>query len=208
MPAVRCASCMTLVPIGEAACTQCGAALEPEPEAAPTAQICPRGCGPLSSFGDVLECERCGGIFLSHETLGAIVSAHRAHEKERRTSITPPTPAHDEVVYRPCPRCNNRMNRTVFGKSSGVIVDVCKDHGTWFDARELTASLAFVERGGLALVEKRERERKEEEARRAAVEERVHKLDALNSPIIRPFDPGRGARDESLRTLIDILLSL
>ena len=100
------------------------------------------------------------------------------------------------------------MNRTVFGKSSGVIVDVCKDHGTWFDARELTASIAFVERGGLAVVEKRERERKEEAARRAAIDARVHKLDALNSPVVRGFDYERSAREESFRTLIDILLSL
>ncbi len=201
---------MTLNPIGDPSCAQCGAALEPEPEAEPTRAICPRGCGALSAFGDVLECERCGGIFLAHPTLGAIVDAHRTHENERHSSIRPfdarSGPAPDEVVYRPCPTCNNRMNRTVFGKSSGVIVDVCKTHGTWFDARELTASIAFVERGGLLLVEKREAERKAEAARRAAVESRTRELDVLNRPLAHGFDDGRV--DEGLRSLIDILLSL
>jgi Zn-finger nucleic acid-binding protein len=199
---------MTLNTIGESACAQCGAALEPEPEASATPQVCPRGCGALSAIGDVLECERCGGLFLSHAALAAIVTAHRAHETERRTSIAPTTPAPDQIVYRPCPACNNRMNRTMFGKSSGVIVDVCKTHGTWFDARELTASLAFVERGGLALVEKREATRKAEEARRAAVDARTKQLEALNQPIGYGIDHYRSARDESLHSLIDILLSL
>jgi len=204
-PAVRCAACMTLNPIGETQCAQCGVALEPEPEGAATRAICPRGCGALTSFGDVWECERCGGLFLSHGALGAMVDAHRTNEHEGRTSIRPPSVAPDEIVYRPCPSCNKRMNRTVFGKSSGVIVDVCKAHGTWFDARELTASLAFVERGGLLLVEKRDAARKAEDARRATGEKRLREIEAL-AGLNRPYE--RGLRDESLRSLVDILLSL
>ena len=42
------------------------------------------------------------------------------------------------------------MNRTVFGRVSGVIVDVCKDHGVWFDAGEINAIIQFVEEGGMA----------------------------------------------------------
>jgi hypothetical protein len=100
------------------------------------------------------------------------------------------------------------MNRTVFGKSSGVIVDVCTTHGTWFDARELTASLAFVERGGIELVERRERERKAEETRRAEVDARVRKFDLINRPIHRGRDYERAERAEALSDLIDVLLSL
>jgi Zn-finger nucleic acid-binding protein len=64
------------------------------------------------------------------------------------------------------------MNRQNFGQRSGVIVDVCKLHGVWFDAEELTCVLAFVARGGLA----RQREREREEARRALAERRVEAL--------------------------------
>jgi Zn-finger nucleic acid-binding protein len=224
-PGVRCPDCMTLNAIGESSCRQCGAELDLEPEPAPTRLLCPRGCGglvagfatgetartPEAAF-DVSECERCGGIFISNDALAALVARHRPKNLgERRPSIVPPEPDSHGVVYLPCPACNARMNRTMFGRSSGVIVDVCKAHGTWFDARELTASLAFVERGGLEAVERRERERKAEEARRAEVERRVHRFDALNRPVLpgaaQLFDPNRDASD-SLAGLLDILLSL
>ncbi len=199
---------MTLNPVGESACIQCGIELAPEPEAEPTRLLCPRGCGGLVAISDVCECERCGGIFVENTALAGLVERHRPKE-ERRASITPPLPPLEPVVYLPCPTCNVRMNRTVFGKSSGVIVDVCKVHGTWFDARELTASLAFVERGGLALVERRERERKAEEARAAEVERRTRGFDMLNRPIPpRMFDDQRYERGEAMRNLLDVLLSL
>ncbi len=212
VPAVRCAECLTLNAVGESACRQCGANLGLEPEPEPTRYLCPRGCGGLVVAWDVDECERCGGIFISNASLAALVTRHRPHDAERRASIVPPRPAPDAVTYLPCPVCNARMNRTVFGKSSGVIVDVCKAHGTWFDARELTASLAFVQRGGIELVEKRERERRESEARRAALEGRLQQLDALNRPLMpgvsRLLDPGGPSGADSLAGLIDILLSL
>lgn len=44
------------------------------------------------------------------------------------------------------------MHRKNFGGRSGVIVDVCTSHGTWFDAEELPRVLAFVEAGGLERV--------------------------------------------------------
>ncbi len=203
---------MTLNPIGEDACVQCGAALELEAEPVPTQLLCPRGCGPLSAVTDVFECERCGGIFVTNEMLVELVTRHRPKDHAHHTSITPPVPAPDTVVYIPCPACNVRMNRTMFGKSSGVIVDVCKAHGTWFDARELTASLAFVERGGLELVAKREAERKAEEARAREVERRTRGLEALSHPVrpalARIFDPDPVSRAEAMHGLLEILLSL
>ena len=42
-------------------------------------------------------------------------------------------------------RAHDRRN---FGGTSGVVVDVCHAHGTWFDAGELVKVLAFVESGG------------------------------------------------------------
>ena len=41
------------------------------------------------------------------------------------------------------------MTRTVFGRRSGIVVDVCQEHGTWFDGGELDAILQFVRGGGL-----------------------------------------------------------
>jgi Zn-finger nucleic acid-binding protein len=63
------------------------------------------------------------------------------------------------------------MNRMNFARCSGVIVDVCKKHGTWFDRDELSRIIAFVREGGmnasrakekLAIAEERERLRQEQ----------------------------------------------
>jgi Zn-finger nucleic acid-binding protein len=197
---------MTLNNVGQSTCVQCGATLELEPELVATQLLCPRGCGPLAAVSDVFECVRCGGIFVTHDSLAQLVERHRG---AAGSSIRPPTPAPDHVVYIPCPKCNVRMNRTVFGSSSGVIVDVCRQHGTWFDARELTASLAFVERGGLELVAKRQAARKADEERRRELEKRMQGFEASTLPGSHPL----GSSDlvdhaETLRGLIEILLSL
>jgi Zn-finger nucleic acid-binding protein len=59
-------------------------------------------------------------------------------------------PLSDRVRYRACPTCSQLMNRKNFGGSSGIVVDVCSLHGTFFDAGELPRVLDFVRRGGLA----------------------------------------------------------
>jgi len=41
--------------------------------------------------------------------------------------------------------------RLNFGRTSGVVVDMCREHGTWFDSGELPKILAFLKGGGLQL---------------------------------------------------------
>jgi Zn-finger nucleic acid-binding protein len=41
------------------------------------------------------------------------------------------------------------MNRVNFAGCSGVIVDVCRGHGTWFDRDELQRVTAFIQAGGM-----------------------------------------------------------
>lgn len=36
---------------------------------------------------------------------------------------------------------------------SGIIIDVCRDHGIWFDENELTQLLRWIREGGLSKVE-------------------------------------------------------
>ena len=57
------------------------------------------------------------------------------------------------------------MNRINFAKCSGVIVDVCKGHGTWFDKQELTRIIEFIREGGLEASRQREKAHIEEERR-------------------------------------------
>lgn len=54
-----------------------------------------------------------------------------------------------DTRYVPCPDCGQLMNRKVWGSHSGVIVDVCRDHGTWFDDGELEKVREYVKLGGV-----------------------------------------------------------
>lgn len=53
------------------------------------------------------------------------------------------------VNYRLCPDCNVAMVRFNFGRSSDVVLDMCREHGTWFDVGELQKTLIFINNGGL-----------------------------------------------------------
>jgi hypothetical protein len=57
------------------------------------------------------------------------------------------------------------MNRINFARCSGVIVDVCKGHGTWFDKQELTRIIEFIRDGGLEASRMKEKGQLEEERR-------------------------------------------
>jgi len=48
------------------------------------------------------------------------------------------------------------MNRKNFAVISGVIIDLCKDHGIWFDYGELEIIMNFIARGGLQTAKAKE----------------------------------------------------
>ncbi|MBL8013240.1 MAG: zf-TFIIB domain-containing protein [Candidatus Omnitrophica bacterium] len=54
-----------------------------------------------------------------------------------------------DTRYVPCPDCGQLMNRKIWGSHSGVIVDVCHHHGTWFDDGELEKVREYVRLGGI-----------------------------------------------------------
>ena len=172
---VRCARCYTLQPPGSFACGRCGEALELEPLLDATDAPCPRCRKPLEAAAGgegvwedarVHECPRCGGMFVPREVLADILCRAESSgplPDAQRGRVT----ALDQVRYVPCPLCHTSMNRMNFGKSSGVIVDVCRAHGTWFDAGELTRVIAFAANGGLAKARERELHEKKESAKQA-----------------------------------------
>src|SRR5262249_12635111 len=55
----------------------------------------------------------------------------------------------EKVRYLHCPVCKDMMNRVNFANCSHVIVDVCRQHGTWFDKDELRRIIEFIRAGGL-----------------------------------------------------------
>ncbi len=171
---VRCARCYTLQEPGAFACRRCGDRLDLEPLLDATDAPCPRCEAPLESAGGaggwedarLQECPRCGGMFVLREALADILC--RAELSGPFGQEVPRVQALDQVKYVRCPLCHRSMNRMNFGKLSGVIVDVCRAHGTWFDAGELTRVVAFAASGGLAKSRAREEQEKKEGARQSA----------------------------------------
>jgi Zn-finger nucleic acid-binding protein len=94
-----------------------------------------------------------------------------------------PGPRRTAREYVPCPDCRQLMNRKNFGNVSGVLVDVCKPHGVWFDTGELGRIIRFVMRGGLIAT----RQRELEEQKREAVDKRVNEI--VLSRASEPLEP-------------------
>jgi Zn-finger nucleic acid-binding protein len=57
--------------------------------------------------------------------------------------------------YRHCPVCKSMMQRRHYAKGSGVIIDLCRHDGVWFDADELHRILLWVRSGGLQRAQQR-----------------------------------------------------
>ena len=136
-------------------CAGCGRELGLSPVGASGQSKCPRCEFRLTALsgehGALLDCENCGGQFVEHALLRDLLE-HR--EKLGRLALRQPLRQKLElkdVRYFGCPECGALMNRKNFGGSSGIVVDVCHRHGTWFDAAELAGVLAFVESGGPAI---------------------------------------------------------
>jgi len=117
------------------------------------------------------ECGACKGVWTDVETLSSIrANSLKLAEMDASTEAKPVqfSPDIDNIRYLPCPVCKKLMNRVNFGRISGVIVDVCKGHGTWFDPGELQHIVEFMRTGGInearrreqAALDERERSRK------------------------------------------------
>lgn len=119
------------------------------------------------------ECSQCGGVFVEAWILDRLAEA-----REARLSLAislPERPLHreTEVRYLRCPRCQTLMNRKIFGRSSGIAVDVCKTHGMWFDAGELAAVINFIEGGGLERARAKAEQERADEARKLKTQRAV-----------------------------------
>jgi Zn-finger nucleic acid-binding protein len=182
----RCSACLAWNLAGAAHCQACGRSLASSVERAGIAVTypCPR-CDCLlraREYGDlsVEECDKCGGLFLAPTTMERLVAARDMPTTLRLALPKREMKRETAVRYIFCPTCGKSMNRQAFGRISGVVVDVCKSHGVWFDAGELAEVIRFVEQGGL----ERERERElaelaERERRVRSVEMRSDRMESL-----------------------------
>jgi Zn-finger nucleic acid-binding protein len=100
------------------------------------------------------ECPRCGGVWVDvgeeKQALHIKPEVFTVDELRRlRKLYTPPQNYKQETGYAPCPRCGKLMWRKIYMRHSGIIVDKCGDHGTFFDKGELEKAVEFIKKGGI-----------------------------------------------------------
>jgi len=165
--------------VGSRHCPHCGARADRADAAeAATGLACPRCAQPLerATVGGVAlhDCARCGGLWLDAESFQAVTTSLESQAAVLAFAPRSSTPAPPEttVRYAACPQCGSGMNRVNFARISGVVLDTCRAHGTWFDRDELRRIVEFIRGGGLEASRERDRLRLEEERRRLEQRER------------------------------------
>jgi Zn-finger nucleic acid-binding protein len=184
---IACSSCLGLVFAGSLFCGHCGAkAIDVDTSSGDGNGECPRCKIVLGRLQidniELNECSRCGGMWAGVETFESICSdgedqaAVLGFIGKRQYSAE----TLEKVTYVPCPDCKQLMNRSNFARASGVIIDICKHHGVWFDAGELPKIIQFIQKGGMQIAREKEkidindqRQRlKDEQRRQAAMDQR------------------------------------
>ena len=175
---VACAKCFGLAFRGAKNCPHCGALLAEVAAGAKTGQACPGCKKPMRSRelgGHNLEiCDVCAGVWIDRQAFEAL-----CHDEEHQAIVIEGLPSSPvggggvaQVGYRPCPDCGALMNRVNFAQISGVILDACKNHGTFFDPDELRRLVGFLQGGGMDRARARQIEALKAEQQR--VEDSLH----------------------------------
>lgn len=171
---VTCPSCFASLFAGSQFCPHCGAKATPVEEGSDDPLPCPSCDAPMKPVRiggtPMQQCGSCGGSWLTTDTFTALCTDKEARSAvssslvfESAAAVTAGGPAVrlGDVRYRRCASCRNLMNRVNFGRVSGVVIDLCKGHGVWFDQGELQRALTFVANGGLERMRESEAEFKE-----------------------------------------------
>lgn len=143
----ECPRCHATVPANATRCPSCNAG---GTQGSRARFECPVCTIPLTDraidVAVVSGCDRCSGVFLHHDVLERW-TADRAARAPDELVANGPAPVELAVRYRTCPLCGEMMSRTNFAHRSGIIVDVCKRDGVWFDGGELEAAIDFARTG-------------------------------------------------------------
>lgn len=180
---VSCPTCFGMMFQGSKFCPDCGGAAA-KWESEDSQRPCP-ACQSSLLKGDLHgialhECTKCLGLWIDTATFERICrdSEQQATVLGTHRALGAANPV-GPVRYLRCPHCRDLMHRLNFARCSGVIVDVCRQHGTWFDANELHRIVQFIRDGGMT------RSREKEKADLAAERRRLQA--ARNSPEPLPY---------------------
>jgi Zn-finger nucleic acid-binding protein len=168
--------------VGSLHCSHCGAKAErTSTDIESSERRCPRCRIEMEraavGSASLRECARCGGLWVDVESFEQIIDEREGQSAALGQASIMPNRAEQAgaetniVRYVPCPECDQLMNRVNFARCSGVVVDVCKGHGTWFDRDELRRIVEFIRGGGLEAARAREKSALEEERHRLRQEQ-------------------------------------
>lgn len=213
---VACPRCFAMMFAGSLHCSRCGAKAERTQSTVDVPlRRCPRCRLEMESVAvgsaSLRECARCGGLWVDVESFEQIIS-----EREQQgaalgaASILPKQAggAHEpnKVRYVPCPQCEQLMNRVNFARCSGVVVDVCKGHGTWFDRDELQRIVEFIKSGGLEVSRQREKRELEEERQRLRQEQLTIALNNRRHAGLNDAENNHSSVVDAARELLKLIL--
>lgn len=155
-----CPVCAVRLPNDSKHCKGCGVELRGSSlPPLPKDGQCPRCKGRLRVHllpeAELIECAgECGGLWCGRDTFEKLqaTARHAAYTGQvvapehvmQRPSVAPDS---SQPAYIACLTCDDLMQRRMFkyeNRQSGVVLDVCRNHGLWFDRGELESSLAFV----------------------------------------------------------------
>jgi len=160
------------------------------------------------------ECPTCGGIWLEAEAFEKVLKDKDDQAKLEQLAVQhltidpygqasmPPSTRRPIREYIPCPDCKQLMNRKNFADISGVIIDVCRPHGIWFDVGELGRIVKFVMKGGLLEARRREVEK-------ADLDTKLAKLGVVGIPMegLREIREEE-ARPDLLKGILNVLTEI
>ncbi len=208
---VACPSCFGMMFLGQLFCPHCGAKADRKDSAEPAKpEPCPRCRTNMDAVvigtSHVRECSKCEGIWTDTDTLRQICA-----DREKQAAVLG-LPSHlpsnegldleKQFRYLPCPVCGALMNRVNFANFSNVIVDVCREHGTWFDRDELHRIVEFIRDGGLDKARERAKADFAEDQRLARADKF---LSGVGDAPSREIDVRHSALSLAAQVLFDLL---
>lgn len=98
----------------------------------------------------VASCPTGHGLWLGMHELAAIASTHRDDHSagEERAALRNSEGAPDALAterFRTCPECQSTLRKDVYKYGSGIVIDVCDEHGVWLDRGEIDGIEAWSE---------------------------------------------------------------
>lgn len=107
----------------------------------------------LREDAEVDSCPSCQGIWVDLIEERNLVKlkpqVFTIAELKRLRKLYKPLGKTEPVRYVSCPVCGGFMNRINWGSHSGVIVDRCEKHGSWYDEKEAEKIREYVALGGV-----------------------------------------------------------